>query len=100
MRARIRITVAKRLLMPDLVAAHATGDWQPCERLAEGQEFISQGDMPEGFCSWAWVDIQRYVLTLSRGGNFIGSKPGHTVACCSDGYRPVIFALERLEGEE
>jgi uncharacterized repeat protein (TIGR04076 family) len=66
--------------------------------LREGQEFIAQGaNMPEGFCSWAWVDIQKYVLTLARGGNLLGVKPGTSVACCSDGFRPVTFKLERLE---
>ncbi len=55
--------------------------------------------MPDGFCSWAWTDIQKYVLTLARGGNMIGSKPGMTVACCSDGYRPVVFLLRRVKGE-
>jgi len=96
-RANVRITVMKRLLLLDMVEANASGPWQECDRLSEGQEFISDGDMPEGFCSWAWVDIQKYVITLARGGNFLGSKPGRTVACCSDGYRPVIFQLERLE---
>jgi uncharacterized repeat protein (TIGR04076 family) len=97
MKASVCITVMKRLLLEDLVAENATGNWQACDRLVEGQKFFSDGDMPEGFCSWAWVDIQKYILTLARGGNFIGSKPGRTVVCCSDGYRPVVFKLERME---
>jgi uncharacterized repeat protein (TIGR04076 family) len=43
------------------------------------------------------VDINRYVVKLARGGNFAGSKPGRTVVTCSDGYRPVVFLLERIE---
>ena len=97
-RADVRITVMKRLLLQDVVEANAAGPWAACDRLHDGQQFISSdANMPEGFCSWAWVDIQKYVITLARGGNFIGSKPGRTVACCSDGYRPVIFRIERLE---
>jgi len=40
------------------------------------------------------------VVTLARGGNFHGSRPGTTVVACTDGYRPVIFGLERLERGE
>lgn len=93
----VRITVMKRLLLQDMVEQNASGRWEACSRLADGQEFISDGDMPDGFCSWAWVDIHRYVITLARGGNFLGSKPGHTVTCCTDGYRPVIFSLQRID---
>lgn len=97
-RADVRITVMKRLLLEDMVADSGATRWAACDRLSDGQEFISSdANMPVGFCSWAWVDIQKYVITLARGGNFIGSQPGRTVVCCSDGYRPVIFRLERLE---
>lgn len=102
MRADVRITVLRRLFHEDLVAEHCTHRWVPCQRFAEGDQFIVPGgtvDMPEGFCSWAWVDINRYVVTLARGGNFAGSKPGRTVVTCSDGYCPVVFLLERIEPE-
>ncbi len=100
MNAEIEITVLKRLLFEDLVEQYGAHPWEPCERLSEGQKFVSRGaNMPDGFCSWAWTDIQKYVLTLARGGNMIGSKPGMTVACCSDGYRPVVFLLRRVKGE-
>ena len=97
MNAGVRITVLRRLLHGDLLDAHADSIWEPCERLAEGQEFISDGaNMPPGFCSWAWADIQKYVLTLARGGDFLGVKPGMFVTCCTDGFRPVLFRLERI----
>jgi len=97
-RADVRITVMKRLLLEDMVEGNTTGPWAACSRLSDGQEFVaSDANMPDGFCSWAWVDIQKYVITLARGGNFLGSLPGRTVVCCSDGYRPVIFKLERIE---
>jgi uncharacterized repeat protein (TIGR04076 family) len=76
MDAKIKITVLRRTRQEDLLARYATHIWEPCERLSEGQEFISEGaNMPLGFCSWAWCDIQKYVLTLARGGDFIGSRP-------------------------
>ncbi len=96
MRENVKVTVMRRLLLQEMVDENAAGPWAPCSRLSDGQEFISKdANMPEGFCSWAWTDIHKYVVTLARGGNFLGSKPGRTVACCTDGYRPVIFKLER-----
>jgi uncharacterized repeat protein (TIGR04076 family) len=100
----VKITVLERLLLDGSVLKYREGDWNPCNRLEDGQEFIVSGstiDLPPGFCSWAWADLQKYVVTLARGGNFLGSKPGKTVAACTDGYRPVIFGLERVEpGDE
>lgn len=97
-RANVRITVMKRLLHRDLLEQHAQRMWKPCERLTEGQTFVSEMvNMPDGFCSWAWADIQKYVMTLARGGNFVGAQPGKFVTCCTDGYRPVVFLLERIK---
>ena len=98
MNADIKITVLRRLAHDDLSGEFADSVWKPCERLEEGQEFISHAvNMPSGFCSWAWADIQKYVMALSRGGNFVGVKPGFFITCCTDGFRPVIFKLERLQ---
>ncbi len=92
----VKITVLQRLLHKDLLEEYADTVWTPCERLVEGQEFISKMvNMPDNFCSWAWADIQKYVLTLARGGNFLGTTPGIFITCCTDGFRPVLFKLER-----
>ena len=97
MNAKVKITVVRRTQNTDMLSECAEFIWDPCERLEEGQEFIAEGvNMPQGFCSWAWADIQKYVMTLARGGNFIGAKPGTFVTCCTDGYRPVIFKVERI----
>ena len=98
--ADVKITVLQRLLIEDAAQEYGESSWAPCSRLTDGQEFLVSGrdiEIPEGFCSWAWADIHKYIVTLARGGNFLGSQPGKTVACCTDGYRPVIFALERVE---
>ena len=98
MNADIKITVLKRLVNHDVLGDYADYTWPPCERFEEGQEFLSSSvNMPSDFCSWAWADIQKYAITLARGGNFLGVKPGVFVTCCTDGFRPVIFKLERLE---
>ena len=99
--AHVKITVLRRTLNEDFVAKCATHTWEPCSAFSEGQEFIvgREANMPARFCSWAWCDIQKYVLVLARGGDFVGSRPGVTVACCTDGYRPVFFRIERMEPE-
>jgi uncharacterized repeat protein (TIGR04076 family) len=59
MDAAVKITVLRRTLTEGLVGRYTARPWQHCERLADGQEFISTGaNMPAGFCSWAWADIQ------------------------------------------
>jgi uncharacterized repeat protein (TIGR04076 family) len=99
----IHITVIKRTFIKEAADLCGPGFRGPCHILEDGQEWTVDGvslAMPEGFCSWAWAAIHEYVVTLARGGNFSSSLPGKVVTCCTDGYRPVIFALERVEDEE
>lgn len=97
MNADIKITVLKRTQNRDFLEKHADSVWERCDRYQEGQEFVSRNAlMPEGFCSWAWADMLTYVVTLARGGNFLGTREGTFVTCCTDGFRPVFFLLERL----
>lgn len=94
----IKITVLRKSHNSAFLDQFAEFRWESCERLQEGEEFISEGvNMPPGFCSWAWADIQKYVMVLARGGNFIGVQPGVYVTCCTDGFRPVFFKLERVQ---
>jgi len=101
MKADVKITVLKRTLNRDVAGKYMDPEdsWGPCGQFKEGQEFIIEGThltVPPGFCSWAWVDMQKYVMALARGANFLGMKQGVFVTACSDGFRPVIFKLERL----
>jgi uncharacterized repeat protein (TIGR04076 family) len=72
-----------------------------CQIFKKGQEFMVEKDLekPKDFCSWAWTDIQRDVVVLSFGGHFPAIKEGLSVtySCCTDGLRPVIFRLEKIE---
>ena len=55
-------------------------------------------DMPH--CSEAWDAISRYIYTGLQGGSIMRGwmKEENTmIACCSDGTRPVIFKIERIE---
>ena len=53
---------------------------------------------PEGFRAWAWVDIHREVVrVMGEGNNGALKQKGTTVTCCTDGFRPVVFKIERID---
>ena len=99
---KVKITVVKKLHNKDMF-----GDKSPveftnnpvCDKVELGQEFISEGGAcPEGFCAWAFADIQRDITHLRLGGEYPWIKDkGKVLVCCTDGVRPVIFKLERFE---
>jgi len=96
----VRITVIAKLKPGEVFDELAASNFNPvCDGVKLGESFVSRNlQMPEGFCSWAWADIQRDVAHLALGGNFRWiSKPGSMVSCCTDGLRPVVFRLERIE---
>ena len=94
---RVKITVMKKLYHADMVAAYAAKpeNWSECTHFAVGDEYITDLNepwkMPEGFCGWAWADIQKTVYGMARGGQDV------FVTCCTDGYRPVVFKLEKIK---
>lgn len=97
---QVKITVLKKTFNSEFVDAYTEGEFKPsgcCHDFEVGQEFISDGHMPIGFSDWAWTDIQKYVVVLARGGNMIGVRSGTFVTCCTDGFRPVFYKLERIE---
>ena len=52
------------------------------------------------FCSEAWDAISRYIYTALQGGSVMRgwTKDENTmITCCSDGTRPVIFKIERID---
>ncbi|MFC2079539.1 hypothetical protein ACFLSZ_06135 [Candidatus Bipolaricaulota bacterium] len=62
--AKLRITVAKRELYPDLVEAYGSPSMKErglprCQTFEDGQVFEIEGSLviPDGFCSWAWADL-------------------------------------------
>ena len=51
-------------------------------------------------CSEAWDAIARYIYTGLQGGSIMKgwmARENEMIACCSDGTRPVIFKIERLD---
>lgn len=104
MAGKIKITVIKRLDPASVFGVNipispTTGKaFEVCSMFKEGQEFISEdGEMPTGFCAWAWHDIYKDLSVLLYGGNFSWVGTGIMYTCCTDGTRPVTFKLERLK---
>ena len=85
----VKVTVVKRSVQEDLAGERQV---RPCGEFEDGQEFVVKVPWypPEGFCSWAWADIRTYIHIVHAGGM------ESTVACCTDGFRPVFFKLERM----
>ena len=102
-KSAVRIKVLKKLNSEEIF-----GDNPPlgenvkaCPVYEIGQEFIvgEDGEMPDGFCHWAWNDLYKVVTALRYGVNWepdATKKGAPTVQCCTDGLRPVIFKLERV----
>jgi uncharacterized repeat protein (TIGR04076 family) len=102
--SRCKITILKRTLHQDLIDAYKTPEaaaqFGACPLFHEGQEFIvdSPWSPPALFCSWAWADFRQYMLNLCLDGEFPTSNPSNIfITCCTDGFRPVIFKLERID---
>lgn len=54
------------------------------------------------FCSEAWDAISRYIYTGFQGGSIMKGwmKDENTmITCCSEGTRPVILKIERIDYE-
>ena len=95
-----RITVVKRSLNEDLIQTYFpehVGKLTACPVFEDGQVFEIKGifpSKPEGFCDWAWADIQRNVAMACMGADM---PSGCQFTCCSDGLRPVTFRIEAVE---
>ena len=103
--AKVKITVVKKAFHQDLIDEYLHPDSKEqgfgiCTAFEEGQEFVVGAACPEGFCGWAWADIQRDVMAVLFGNGFPWVTPENTaITCCTDGFRPVTFKLERIESE-
>jgi uncharacterized repeat protein (TIGR04076 family) len=92
---RCKITVLRKTFHEDLYEQYPCGPPAACGRLEVGQVFLteSEWDPPEGLCTWAWADM-RPVIHGIHGGN-----PQVKIESCTDGLRPVLFKLERVDAE-
>jgi uncharacterized repeat protein (TIGR04076 family) len=91
--SRCRITVLIRSFNKDLYFQYPSGAPEVCGRLVEGQQFVTENrwDPPEGLCTWAWADMRPIIHAIHGGDTTV------RIFSCSDGLRPVLFKLERVE---
>jgi len=102
-RQRVKITVLRRFSPSEVFKTNPVTPVNPnpeaCGLFKDGQEFVVDRslNMPEGFCTSAWVSLYGSVRTLAFGGTFPWYKEkGVAIHCCIDGLRPVVFKLERI----
>ncbi|MHA2157209.1 MAG: TIGR04076 family protein [Candidatus Hodarchaeales archaeon] len=98
---KCKITVLKKTIHQELADEYCKTKTGICTRFEEGDMYIADNStsMPEGFCGYAWIDLHRLILVLMNDGNF-GTwmkDENSMIACCTDGIRPVVFKLERIE---
>ena len=96
---KFKLTVLKRMFNEDLADEYCGVNAEPCPLFKEGQEFILDEPVPpKGFCDWAWNDLHKVYLTLLNKGNFTPwmKNENTIIACCTDGLRPVVFKLEKI----
>jgi len=99
----LKFTVLKTAVFEEL--QHYCGsEIEKCPVFTEGQTFETTYEKPDGFCDWAWRDIHPYIAAFVTGGNFSeGIFEGWMrdrdtmITCCTDGIRPVVFEIKRIE---
>ena len=100
---KIKITVMRIACYQDLMEQYENPIEHACD-MRVGQVLIADGwRKPEGFCDSAWETISPFVMTLAHGGQDIYEgwmkNPRSAMLSCNDGFRPVSFYLEVVEGE-
>lgn len=101
---RVRITVIRKACYRDLIERYENPIEEACN-LREGQVFIADGwQKPDGLCESAWQSLSPFVMALAHGatGLYEGwmKNPASAMLSCNDGFRPVSFLVEALDGEE
>lgn len=89
------VTITKQLLIKYRTLYHRIS--------YSGDADIVAGGLKMPFCSEAWDVLLRYIYTGLQGGSIMKGwmkKENEMIACCSDGTRPVIFKIERIDYEE
>lgn len=126
MQHKCKMTVLDKKLYPELQARYcADPESGPCPCYRVGDEYIFErygqaddfwrmgaGTLAAGsaegvagapgvpHCSEAWDAVSRYIYTALQGGSIMRGwmkDEREMITCCSDGTRPVIFKLRRLD---
>jgi len=99
-----KITILKTLYHQDLAEEYRRPDVHkgPCPFFKVGQEFTVNylTERPVEFtCDWAWDDIHKVLMVLMLKGNYGTWMKNENmfITCCTDGTKPVVFKIERIE---
>ena len=105
--SRVKITALKRFdpndVFSKLPVKVKPSFSVPCPVFSDGQEMIIDHPripiMPDGFCPAAWQSLWWSIPSLMSNTKFNQwyDEPNVAVIACSDGLRPVIFKLERID---
>lgn len=100
---KVKITVMRKAFYGDLSERYENPIENACD-LSEGQIFVTDGrTRPDGLCESAWETMLAFVKTLAEGGgDFFGGwmkNRRSAMISCNDGFRPVSFLLEAIEGD-
>ncbi|MBR2100157.1 MAG: TIGR04076 family protein [Eubacterium sp.] len=99
----VRITVMKKVCHTDLIEKYENPIEHTCD-MELGRVFITNGwQRPEGFCESAWDNVSPFVMALAHGAEdfydgWMKNKKSAMISC-NDGFRPVSFLLEAIDGE-
>jgi len=101
---KVKITVIKTEFYEDLAREYGREELGPCAAMQVGKVYYADVKCPSGFCNTAWNCIYQYVFALANGAGKNGffyndwiREPGMAIACCNDGFRPVVFKLEATD---
>ena len=99
---KVKITAVKQVIHSDLIEKYENPIEHTCD-IKMGEEFISvDGKRPQNLCESAWESMKEFVITLANGGgNFYDGwmkNPLSAMISCNDGFRPVSFLIEVIEG--
>ena len=99
---KVKITAVRQTLHRDLMERYENPIEHACD-IVVGQQWTSvDGQRPDGLCLEAWKAMQPFVEALARGeGNFFDGwmrNPMSAMISCNDGFRPMSFYLEAIEG--
>jgi uncharacterized repeat protein (TIGR04076 family) len=90
---KCKITVIRKSFHEDLYRQFPAGHPGPCGILEVGREFVTESEWepPAGLCPWAWAEMRPIIHGMHAG------NPQVKIESCTDGLRPVLFKLERIE---
>ena len=100
---KVKITVMRTARYDDLIERYENPIEHACD-MKPGQVFVCDGwQRPEGICDSAWETLSPFVMALSHGAENLYDgwmkDPRSAMLSCNDGFRPVSFLVEALEGE-